>query len=103
MEAPRPGTRIRPRARTGYREPVAASLIDGIEASAVVPQDLTLGIVGDGELQEGIDRLRIAGINVWIVGREDEMAAELLHQVEGGDLVGLDGYDTLPPEVVAGL
>src|SRR4051812_18296408 len=102
MEAPRPGTRIRPPRRTGCRGPGDASLIDGIEASAVVPQDPTLGIIGDGELQEGIDRLRIAGINVWVVGREDEMAAEFLHQVEGGDLVGLDGYNTLPLEVVAG-
>src|SRR5262249_46777736 len=43
----------------------------GIESRAVVPQDPTLGIVGDGQLQKGIDCLRIARINVRVVGGED--------------------------------
>src|SRR4051794_1781361 len=68
----------------------------GIEPSAVVPQDPTFGIVGYGQLQEGIDCLRIARINVRVVGREDQVAPELLHQVERRDLVWLNGYDTLP-------
>src|SRR2546430_11514782 len=75
-----------------------------VVARAVVPEDLALALVGDRELHERLDRLRILGIEVGPVGREDDgvvahVIDDLFHEV----LVGLHGHEALALEVLAGL
>src|SRR5437867_9624713 len=84
--------------------PVRSAPRHPVVARAVVPEDLALALVGDRELHERLDRLRILGVEVGPVGREDDgvvahVIDDLFHEV----LVGLHGHEALALEVLAGL
>src|SRR5581483_10395214 len=59
---PIPSRRRRLRSSAPAAHLTRGQLADLVEASAVVPQDLALVLVGEGQLQEVVDRLRVGRI-----------------------------------------
>src|SRR5581483_1765586 len=73
-----------------------------IQRRAVVPEDLALVLVGDRKLQERIDRVRIAGIHVGIVGRVDDVVAtHVVDDALDGLFVRIHRDVALPLEILA--
>src|SRR5205807_4968117 len=72
---------------------------DRVEAGTVVPQDLSLVLVRQRQLEEGLGRGRIARIAMRVVGRVHEVIVpEKIDRVAGWYLVGLDRGHALPLE-----
>src|SRR5205823_6010421 len=65
--------------------------------------DLALLLVGERQLEEVRDRLRILRVAMRIVRREDELvASELLDRIPRRSFVWLNGYPALAAEILAG-
>src|SRR5262244_512806 len=78
----------------------AAPSLELVEPRAVVPEDLALGLLRQvRELEESVDRVRIARVVVRPVGRHDEIVvADLGDDVLRQLLFRLDRDEALAPE-----
>src|SRR5262249_57447198 len=78
----------------------AAPPLELVEPRAVVPEDLALRLLRRiRQLEESVDRVRVARVVVRPVGRHDEIVvADLGHHVLRQLLFGLDGDEALAPE-----
>src|SRR5215813_9554488 len=77
--------------------------LQGIEPEDVVPEDLLLARIADGQGEETIHRLWVLGVAVRVVGGGDEVVvAEGVDHVAHELLVALHRAETLPAEVFGG-
>src|SRR4030095_16511482 len=74
-----------------------------VVGGAVVPEDLTLALLGDRQLQERLHPPGTLRVAVREIGREDDpVVADRVDDVLHRLLVALDRHEALPLEVAAG-
>src|SRR5207244_9031023 len=77
--------------------------VEPVQPRAVVPEDLPLALLGEGQLQEEGGRLGEVRVRMRVVSREDQgVVAELLDDPLDLILVDVHADEALPEEVLAG-
>src|ERR1019366_7414392 len=70
-----------------------------VESRAVIPEDLALLLIREGQLEKAFRCLGISRIPVWVVRRKDQpVGAERVDHRPRGELIGFDRDETLTPE-----